>query len=137
MQGTPPELRRCRRGGRGLSNRETGQRGEALALRYLERRGYEVLERNYRTRYGEIDLVVRRGTTLVFVEVKSRRGTAFGEPLEAVTPRKQEQVRLMAEQYLAERDPQFVDGFEEMRFDALGVLVGRGTHDVRHVEDAF
>ena len=136
MPGAPSELRR-RRGGRRLSNRETGTVGEALALRYLEREGYEVLERNYRTRYGEIDLVVRRGTTLVFVEVKSRRGTGFGEPLEAVTPRKQERVRLMAEQYLAEKGPEFAGGFEEMRFDAVGVLVGPGTHDVRHVEDAF
>ena len=137
MQGAPPELRRCRRGGRGLNNRETGQRGEALALRYLVREGYEVLERNYRTRYGEIDLVVRRGTTLDFVEVKARRGTGFGEPLEAVTPRKQERVRLMAEQYLAEKGSQFVDGFEEVRFDAVGILVEQGKREVRHVEDAF
>ena len=120
-----------------MSNREAGEMGEALALRYLEKRGYEVLERNYRTRYGEIDLVVRRGGTLVFVEVKARRGTGFGEPLEAVTPRKQEQVRLMAEQYLAEKGPDFAEGFEEMRFDAVGVLVRAGGREVRHVEDAF
>jgi putative endonuclease len=109
-----------------MSNRETGERGEELALRHLEGEGYEALERNYRTRYGEIDLVVRRGATLVFVEVKSLRGTGFGEPLEAVTPRKQEQVRPMAEQYLAEKEPGFAKSFEEMRFDAVGILVGRG-----------
>jgi putative endonuclease len=120
-----------------MSNRETGERGEDLALRHLEGEGYEALERNYRTRYGEIDLVVRRGATLVFVEVKSRRGTGFGEPLEAVTPRKQEQVRLMAEQYLAEKEPGFTESFEEMRFDAVGILVGRGRRGIRHVEDAF
>jgi len=120
-----------------MSNRETGARGEALALEHLENEGYEALERNYRTRYGEIDLVVRRGATLVFVEVKARRGTGFGEPLEAVTPRKQEQVRLMAEQYLATRGPDFAESFEEMRFDAVGVLIGRGTCGIRHVEDAF
>lgn len=120
-----------------MSNRETGERGEALALRHLEGEGYEVLERNYRTRYGEIDLVMRRGATLVFVEVKARRGTGFGEPLEAVTPRKQEQVRLMAEQYLAEKEPGFAERFEEMRFDAVGVLVGREKCGIEHVEDAF
>ena len=120
-----------------MSNRETGERGEGLALRHLEGEGYEALERNYRTRYGEIDLVVRRGATLVFVEVKSRRGTGFGEPLEAVTPRKQEQVRLMAEQYLADKEPGFAESFEEMRFDAVGILVGRGRRGIRHVEDAF
>ena len=56
-----------------MSNRETGERGEELALRHLEGKGYDALERNYRTRYGEIDLVVRRGATLVFVEVKGAR----------------------------------------------------------------
>ena len=61
-----------------MSNRETGARGEEIALRHLEGEGYEALERNYRTRAGEIVLVVRRGATLVFVEVKSRRGTSFG-----------------------------------------------------------
>ncbi len=81
--------------------------------------------------------MVRRGTTLVFVEVKLRRGTGFGEPLEAVTQRKQEQVRLMAEQYLAEKEPGFAESFEEMRFDAVGILVGRGRRGIRHVEDAF
>lgn len=120
-----------------MSNRETGARGEAVALGHLEGEGYEVLERNYRTRYGEIDLVVRCGATLVFVEVKARQGTGFGEPLEAVTPRKQGQVRLMAEQYLAERGADFAETFEEMRFDAVGVLIGRGASGIRHVEDAF
>lgn len=137
MPGAPLELRRCLRGGRGLNSRETGGLGEALALRYLEEKGYRVLERNYRTRHGEIDLVVRRGGTLVFVEVKSRRGTGFGGPLEAVTPRKQEQVRIMAEQYLAEKGIEFAEGFGEIRFDAVGVLLKRGAPEVRHVEDAF
>jgi putative endonuclease len=78
------------------SSRQKGDRGEELALRYLAKKGYEALERNYRTRHGEIDLVVGDERTLVFVEVKLRRGTEFGDSLEAVTPRKQAQVRLMA-----------------------------------------
>ncbi len=57
--------------------------------------------------------------------------------MEAVTPRKQEQVRLMAEQYLVEKEPSFAESFEEMRFDAVGILVGRGRRNIRHVEDAF
>ena len=120
-----------------MSNRETGDGGEALALRYLTGKGYTPVERNYRTRYGEIDLVVRRGGALVFVEVKLRRGTGFGEPLEAVTPRKQARVRLMAERYLAQKGPEFVAGFEEIRFDAVGILVRAGRCEIRHVEDAF
>ena len=81
MPGPPPELRR----GRGLNNRLSGTWGEELALRYLRRRGYTLVERNYRTRYGELDLIVRHHNTLVFVEVKTRRGVGLGNPLEAVT----------------------------------------------------
>ncbi len=78
-----------------MSNRETGMLGESIALRYLVDKGYEVVERNYRTRYGEIDLILRGAQALVFVEVKARRGTGFGDPLEAVTPGKQARVRSM------------------------------------------
>ena len=120
-----------------MSNRETGVLGETLALRYLVGKGYEVLERNYRTRHGEIDLILRGEDVLVFVEVKARRGSGFGDPLEAVTPHKQARIRLMAEAYLAERGTDFVEEFEEIRFDAVGILVGGGANEVRHVEDAF
>ncbi len=129
MQGPPPELRR----GRGLNNRSSGDLGEDIASRYLERSGYEVVERNYRTRRGELDLVARRGDTLIIVEVKLRRGTAYGDPLEAVTPRKQQTIRLMAEEYLSERDP----SFEDLRFDVVGILLLAGRPEISHVEDAF
>ena len=91
------------------------------------------MERNYRSRYGELDLIVRQGTTLVFVEVKLRRGTSFGEPVEAVTPRKQAKIRSLAERYLLDRDP----AFETVRFDVVGILVGKGAARVRHIKDAF
>ncbi len=119
------------------SRRRVGDRGEALALRYLSEKGYALVERNYRTRYGEIDLVVRDGKTLVFVEVKLRRGTGFGDPLEAVTPRKRARIRLTAERYLAGKGTGFADNFDEMRFDVVGILLGAGRPEVRHVEDAF
>ena len=107
-------------------------------MRHLAKKGYEALERNYRTRHGEIDLIVRGERALIFVEVKLRQGTEFGDPLEAVTPRKQAQVRLMAEQYLAERGDDFVLGFDEVRFDVVGILAsGSGRPAIRHVEDAF
>ena len=129
MPGPPPELRRCGR----LSERSPGRWGEELARRYLERRGYELVERNYRTRFGEIDLILREGDTLVFVEVKLRRGTGFGDPLEAVTPAKQTTIRSLAEQYLSERDPTF----DALRFDVIGILADRDRPLVRHVRDAF
>jgi putative endonuclease len=125
----PPELRR----GRELNNRLSGAWGEELALRYLTRRGYVLIERNYRTRYGELDLILRHRNTIVFAEVKLRRGTGFGDPLEAVTPRKQAAIRLLAEQYLSEKEPEF----DALRFDVVGILVGPGAPRVLHLEDAF
>jgi putative endonuclease len=103
-------------------------------LRYLTQRGYVLIERNYRTRYGELDLILHQGNTLVFVEVKLRRGTGFGHPLEAVTPRKQASIRSLAQQYLFERRPSF---FDTLRFDVVGILVGKGAPRIVHIEDAF
>jgi putative endonuclease len=111
-----------------------GARGEELALAYLRRLGYALVERNYRTRRGEIDLILKDGTTLVFVEVKLRRGAGFGEPVEAVTPAKRRRLRLAADQYLAERRPEC----EEVRFDVVGILAPRrGGLRIRHVREAF
>jgi putative endonuclease len=129
VQGPPPELRR----GRGLSNRLSGAWGEEVALRYLTQRGYELVERNYRTRYGELDLILRHEQILVFVEVKLRRGLGFGDPLEAVTPRKQAAIRALAERYLSDKDPDY----DAVRFDVVGILLGDRTPRIVHVEDAF
>jgi putative endonuclease len=102
-------------------------------LRYLTRRGYTLVERNYRTRYGELDLILRHHDTLVFVEVKMRRGVGFGDPLEAVTARKQAAIRALARRYLSERGP----NLEAVRFDVVGILAGGGAPRVVHVENAF
>jgi putative endonuclease len=107
-------------------------------LKYLVKKGYALVERNYRTRHGEIDLIVRTQRALVFVEVKLRRGTGFGDPLEAVTPRKQARIRRIAEQYLAEKGEVFLARFDEVRFDVVGILLSKaGRPKARHVEDAF
>jgi putative endonuclease len=74
-----------------------------------------------------------RAKTLVFVEVKLRRQTAFGDPLEAVTPRKQNTIRSVAEHYLYTRKPEF----DTLRFDVIGILVDRPEVRVHHIEDAF
>ena len=129
MPGTPPELRR----GRNLNNRASGDLGEEIARRYLSRKGYEVVESNYRTRRGELDLISRFHNILVIVEVKLRRGTAYGTPLEAVTPLKQQAIRLMTEEYLAERAPEF----QALRFDVIGILIRSGRPEITHIEDAF
>ena len=129
MPGAPPELR----WGRGLNNRISGGLGEELARRYLARKGYEIVESNYRSRRGELDLISRDAGTLVIVEVKLRRGTAYGTPLEAVTPRKQQAIRLMAEEYLAEKAPDF----QSLRFDVVGILLRGKRAEINHIQDAF
>lgn len=80
-----------------------GDRGELLAERFLQARGYAVLARKYRCPHGEIDLVCRDGESVVFVEVKTRRGTAFGAPEDAVTAAKLAHIAAAGQQYLAEQ----------------------------------
>jgi putative endonuclease len=117
---------------------ELGRRGEQLAAEHLQRLGYELVERNFRTRWGELDIVARRGETLVFCEVKARRAAGrAGGPLEAVSPGKQAQVRRMAAAWLAaRRDRRYA---EVLRFDAVGVLFDEGGRLValEHLEGAF
>lgn len=129
MQYPPHELR----GSRKLSTKRVGDLGEEIARKHLIQLGYEILESNYRNQHGEIDLIVQQENTLVFVEVKMRRGTGYGDPLESVTPRKQAQVRTIAEHYLYEREPHY----KEMRFDVIGILKTSATPEITHIEDAF
>lgn len=81
-------------------NKETGQIGEALAEKLLKEKGYEILERNFSTRFGEIDRICRDGGILVFVEVKTKKGGAFGMPEEMFTRGKAAKVKRMATLYL-------------------------------------
>jgi putative endonuclease len=86
-----------------MNNRRTGRRGEEVALDYLLRKGFSLLERNYTALEGEIDLILKEGECLVFVEVKMRRGEEFGDPVEAVDWRKQGTIRRVAERYRRKR----------------------------------
>ena len=110
--------------------------GEDLALAHLERLGYALVARNHRTRFGEIDLIVHDGTTLVFCEVKTRRAGS-GSPWDTLREPKQAQVRRMVRAYLAEvrdRPPA-----RELRLDAIGVIIDARGRLVRldHIEAAF
>jgi putative endonuclease len=115
---------------------ERGRTGEAHAAAHLERLGYEVLARGFRTRFGELDLVALDGDTLVFAEVKTRRAGS-GHPWDALGETKQRQVRSMAAAFLAEvRDRPRTHG---LRFDAIGVVVdGQGALTaLEHLQGAF
>jgi len=113
-----------------------GVRGEELAARHLERRGLRILDRNYRTRFGELDLVAFDGRRLVFCEVKTRRAGS-GRPWDALGAAKQSRVRAMARQWLSERSDR--PHAPDLRFDAIGVTIdARGRLvALEHLEGAF
>ncbi|HXF32292.1 MAG TPA: YraN family protein [Solirubrobacterales bacterium] len=121
----------------------TGRLAEARAAEHLRSLGYEILARNARTRYGELDLVALDRPALVFVEVKAARaGNKVGpeRPVLWVTPRKQLQVRRLAAAWLAERrEAGSTLRYAEIRFDAVGVLLDRGdvVLEVEHIVAAF
>jgi putative endonuclease len=105
------------------ARRVVGRSGEDAAAAWYEAAGYEVLDRNWRVREGELDLVVRRSGTIAFCEVKTRRGDAFGLPAEAVTRRKQQRLRLLAGRWLSEHG----SAGSTLRFDVAEVKPsGRG-----------
>jgi putative endonuclease len=124
------------------ARRRLGAQGERLACVHLVERGYSLLDRNFRTRHGELDVVVRDERFLVFCEIKTRviRGPPgpFG-PLAAVGVRKQRQVREMARQWLAERSGRLGGRPPELRFDAIGVSLEPGGRlvGIEHLEGAF
>ena len=112
---------------------DLGRSGEDAAQALYRRMGWRILDRNYRCKGGEIDLVVRRGPVIVFCEVKSRHTDRWGEPSEAVHHAKQARLRRLAAQWLSDRKPGAVD----IRFDVVSVIVRRGRTEVRHIPDAF
>ena len=110
-----------------------GRRGKLLAAYIYRRQGFEVVERNYRCREGEIDIVARNSSLVCFCEVKTRRTDAFGEPSEAVGALKQRRLRLLAARWLRERRP----GPVQVRFDVVSVILRGGRFEARLIPDAF
>jgi putative endonuclease len=118
----------------GDARRIVGQNGEDAAAAWYAAGGYEILDRNWRVREGELDLVVRGDGVIAFCEVKTRRSDAFGLPAEAVTARKQQRLRLLAGRWLGDH-PRSADG---LRFDVVSVGPnGRGGWDVDVITNAF
>lgn len=110
-----------------------GRQGEDVAAQYLKRKGMKILERNLITPVGEIDLVARYRCFLIFVEVKTRRGTAFGSPAEAVGPRKQRQIIRTAKWYLNDKGDQGL----QPRFDVIAITVQGENQLIEHIPGAF
>ncbi|MCE5189546.1 MAG: YraN family protein [Eubacteriales bacterium] len=114
-----------------MSTTSIGRGGEALAKEYLERLGYETLRQNYRSGPREIDLVMRDGETIVFVEVKARSKTNYGTPGEFVTRAKQHQLTLAAQAYLLQENRTDCPA----RFDVVEVYLACG--EIQHFSNAF
>lgn len=106
-----------------------GEKGERLAEKFLKKQGYSVLERNYKTYYGEADLIVSKDGVIIFVEVKTRTNTEFGAPSDAVDIHKQNRYRRICEYFFYERKFDNV----EVRFDVIEVYNG----EINHIIDAF
>ena len=110
--------------------------GEALAAEYLRKKRYEVVARGYRSRFGEIDLIVRNKQYLAFVEVKLRKSARFASAMEYVDRRKQDKLRITASIYLSQNPTQL-----QPRFDVIEIYAPRGMEtpepEIIHLEDAF
>ena len=111
-----------------------GLYGERLAQTFLREKGLEIIEENYRTRWGEIDIIARDGATLVFVEVKTRSQRHFGSPLQAVTLDKQRRLRRMAAMYLTIKHLSDIPA----RFDVVGIHILEGAPpEIEWIPNAF
>ena len=118
------------------ARQQFGRAAEEVAARYLVQSGWRLLGRNVRIGRGELDIVVRRGSVLAFVEVKARRTHTCGAPEDAVSPLKRRQVARLAELWLAAR-PWAMSGVDEVRFDIIAVDSTAFPSAIRHLPAAF
>lgn len=115
-----------------------GAEGESAAAVHYERMGYRILDRNWRRREGEVDLIVARGSTVVFCEVKTRSGCGYGAGAEAVGPHKQRRLRLLASRWLQEaRQSGRIGGSVAVRFDVASLRAGPHGYGIDLIEGAF
>lgn len=113
--------------------KELGRKGEEKALRFLKKKGYRIIERNYVCKLGEMDLIAKEKDTLVFIEVKTRTSMAFGPPQLAVTPFKQRQLSKVALNFLKEKKVEDV----KARFDVVAILLPPEKEEIELIRNAF
>lgn len=109
-----------------------GKEGEELAVSFCKKKGYRILEKNYKTVFGEIDIVARDGDKIVFIEVKTRADDTFGYPFEAVDAKKREKIRKVALCFMKKFKQEV-----PARFDVLSISLDDGRKRVEHIIDAF
>ncbi len=111
-----------------MDNKKKGNLGEEVAKKFLENKGYNILESQYRTKHGEIDIIALDDKNIVFIEVKYRKTNKKGSPLEAINKTKQNKIINSAYQYIIDKNIK-----NNIRFDAVGIL----DNEVTHVINAF
>jgi putative endonuclease len=110
-----------------------GQEGESLAVKHLKKQGYRIVDQNYRTGLGEIDIIAKDKGTLVFVEVKARKSFRFGDPKAAVTPQKQRRISMVALSYLKATRQESA----RARFDVVAISAEDDTPRIEIIKNAF
>lgn len=117
-----------------ISSQELGQRGEAIACQYLEKKGYKILARRFRYGRSEIDIIAQKGSLLVFIEVKTRHNSYFGYPEEAVNQTKRKKLKMVAAGFLSQSKKRF----KECRFDILSIIYkSEKDYQINHFENAL
>lgn len=116
-----------------MEKKELGKKGEEIALQFLKKKGYRILQKNYVCKLGEIDLIAQEKDTLTFVEVKTRRSTTFGPPQMAVDQKKQEQLSKAALHFLKERRLEEA----KARFDVVAILLSPQGAEIELIRNAF
>ncbi len=114
------------------THNELGKRGEQLAANYLASKGYKIIERNYRFKKAEIDIIAQKGDTLAIVEVKARSSKEFGDPQEFVKPKQIKNLVKAVNEFVIEHNLEC-----EVRFDIIAIVVKHHTHSIEHLENAF
>jgi putative endonuclease len=114
-------------------NQDLGRYGEDRAASFLQERGYEIIDRNWHSQSGEIDLVAKDKDRLVFIEVKTRSGSGFGHPFEAITPSKVARMRRLVADWCVAKQVSSV----KVRLDAIAVLVTGGRVHIEHLKEVF
>ena len=115
------------------NKKDIGDQGEKLAFLYLEKKGYQILETNFRAGRGEIDIIARNSNTLIFIEIKTKKFGDFGDPITWVTKSKQRQIGRVAQAYLIKKGIQNLD----CRFDVITLTWEAGSWQLNHIENAF
>ena len=111
---------------------ELGKKGEYIAKQFLQKAGYEIVVTNWRWRKAEVDLIIQEETLLILVEVKTRSSAKYGQPYEAITPKKQNLLQDAAESYLAIHCLEL-----EVRLDIISIIVQKNGHTIEHIKNAF